>query len=291
MAVRHDDGGEPTMCAVDPLLLLHSAGHVPPGAVPLAARAVGMKAEAARLLADFAQGELAEARRTALRAELPERQRHLATGFDLRAAELAAERAALDKETAAEDLAVVKAAQGALVAERAQALAALASEPDRVAASEVRFLAHALAIPPPESDASHRYDERVEDIAVRIAVAWERQRGATVQDVSKPELARDAGLPNWPGFDLLAVQPSGEIRRIEVKGRAGRDGIQMEANEWKQACHLGEQYWLYVVFDCATATPQLLRVRDPFNRLIANSRESASFAIAVSAIVEAAQEA
>ena len=110
-----------------------------------------------------------------------------------------------------------------------------------------------------------------------------------MQDVSKPDLARNAGLPNWPGFDLLATHPNGETRRIEVKGRAGRDAIHMEANEWKQACHLGDQYWLYVVFDCATATPELLRVRDPFHELVANAKESASFAIAASAIVEAAQ--
>ena len=87
---------------------------------------------------------------------------------------------------------------------------------------------------------------------MRIATAWERERGATVQDVSKPDLARDAGLSNWPGFDLLATQPDGRTRRIEVKGRAGRDAIHMETNEWKQACHWEQDYWLYVVFDCAT---------------------------------------
>ena len=290
VAVRHDDGGEPTMCAVEPLLLLHSAPHIPPGAVPLAARAAGMTAEAARLLAEFAEGELAEQRRAALRTELPDRERRLATGFDLRAAELAAQRAALDKEKAAEEWATVKAAQGDLLAERAEALEALASEPERVVADDVRFVAHALAVPPPEDDERQRYDERVEDIAVRIAVAWERERGATVQDVSKPELARDAGLQNWPGFDLLATHPNGRTRRIEVKGRAGRGAIQMEGNERKQACNLGEQYWLYVVFDCATATPELMRVQDPFNTLIASPLQSVAFSISAAAVAEAAQK-
>ena len=290
VAVRHNEDGEPTMSAVEPLLLLHSAPHVPPGAIPLAARATGMKAEAARLLADFAQGELADERRGILRSELPERQQRLATGFDLRAAELAMQRSALAKDAANEDLAVVKAAQADLLAERTDALAALASEPARVAAGEVRFIAHALAVPPPADDDVHRYDERVEDIAVRIATTWERERGATVQDVSKPELARNAGLPNWPGFDLLATQPNGETRRIEVKGRAGRDAIEMELNEWKQAMHLGDQYWLYVVLDCATATPELARVQDPFKRLLATGRQSTSFTIAASAIMEAASD-
>ena len=195
----------------------------------------------------------------------------------------------MGRNAAAEDLANVKAAQGDLLAERAEALQAIASEPQRVSAGEVRFIAHALAIPPPEGDDSH-YDERVEDIAVRVAAAWERERGAIVQDVSKPDLARNAGLLNWPGFDLLASHPDGETRRIEVKGRAGRDGIHMENNEWTQACHLGDQYWLYVVFNCATATPELVRVRDPFHRLLACATGKAAFAITASAIAEAAGE-
>ena len=289
VAVRHDEDGEPAMCAVEPLLLLHGAPQVPPGAVPLAARATAMRAEAARLLADFAESELAEARRSALRTELPARTHRLAAGFDLRGAELAKQRAAMDKEADAEDLAIVKAAQRELIAERADTLATLASEPERVTAGEARFITHALAVPPPDGDES-RYDERVEDIAVRIATAWERERGATVQDVSKPELARDAGLPNWPGFDLLATHPNGEIRRIEVKGRAGRDGVQMEVNEMKQASHFGEHYWLYVVFNCATSAPELARVQDPFNELFARQVGSAAFRIPVSAITAAAHD-
>ena len=289
IAVRHNAEGEPIMCPVEPLLLLHSAPDVPPGAVPLAARAVGMTADAARFLAQVAQDELAEERRIALRAELPERQRQAGAGFDLRAAELAAQRQALGKDADAEHLATVKEAQRDLLTERADALQALASEPDRIVAGEVQFVAHALAVPPPGGDDAQRYDERVEDIAVRIAIAWEREGGATVQDVSKPALARNASLPNWPGFDLMATQPDGQLRRIEVKGRAGRDGIHMEANEWTQACHLGKDYWLYVVFDCATATPKLLRVQNPFHKLVVSRQESAVFAIAASAVVEAAE--
>lgn len=29
-----------------------------------------------------------------------------------------------------------------------------------------------------------------------------------------------------------------------------------------------DRYWLYVVFDCATPQPQLLRVQDPFGKLL-----------------------
>ena len=63
----------------------------------------------------------------------------------------------------------------------------------------------------------------------------------------------------------------------------------MEANEWKQACHLGERYWLYVVFDCATPAPRLLRVRDPFATLLANRRDTAAYTISAAALREAAE--
>ena len=103
------------------------------------------------------------------------------------------------------------------------------------------------------------------------------------------ELARLAGLPDWPGFDLLSSRGEDEARCIEVKGRAGGGAIQMEANEWKQACHLGERYWLYVVFDCATPAPRLLRVRDPFAKLLAGRRDTAAYAISAAALQEAAE--
>ena len=46
------------------------------------------------------------------------------------------------------------------------------------------------------------FDADVEKVAMVIAAEWERNRGAAVKDVSRPPLARDAGLGNYPGFDL-----------------------------------------------------------------------------------------
>ena len=43
----------------------------------------------------------------------------------------------------------------------------------------------------------------------------------------------------------------------------------LEENGFRAACNLGTDYWLYVVLDCATSAPQLVRVRDPFTRLVA----------------------
>ena len=53
----------------------------------------------------------------------------------------------------------------------------------------------------------------------------------------------------------------------------------MEDNEWKQANHLGDEYWLYVVLDCATPNPRLFRVRDPFRTFVAGKRINAQYAI------------
>ena len=294
LALRQEADSEPVESAIEPLLLLHSGAQIAPGAVPLASRGVDMRADADRFLNRLAETQIAEERRNALCTELPERRRLLAAGFDLQAAELAARRTRLAQALAknddadADDLDAVKQAQRTLAAERTEAFAALEAAPERIAPGEVRFLLHALAVPVAASDETQRYDERIEEIAVRIASAWERQRGTRVQDVSKPALSRAAGLSNWPGFDLLCTSPNGGQRRIEVKGRAGQSAVQMEANEWKQACHLGESYWLYVVFDCATPSPQLVRVRDPFRRLLANSRETEAYSIPAKLLIEAA---
>ena len=73
-----------------------------------------------------------------------------------------------------------------------------------------------------------------------------------------------------PRSGVLRVTDEYLAALIEVKGRASDGAIQMDANERKQACHLGERYWLYAVFDCATPAPRLLRVQNPFAKLLAS---------------------
>jgi hypothetical protein len=66
------------------------------------------------------------------------------------------------------------------------------------------------------------------------------------------------------------VQPShadgseeaGETRFIEVKGRAGIGDIALTANEYKTAQSLGDDYWLYVVFNSASK-PQVIPIQNP----------------------------
>ena len=52
---------------------------------------------------------------------------------------------------------------------------------------------------------------------------------------------------------------------------------------------VGDSYWLYVVFDCATPSPHLVRVRNPFRRLLANSRETEAYSIPAKLLTEAAE--
>ena len=175
------------------------------------------------------------------------------------------------------------------------------SEAENVHVGEVELLAHALIVPAQDSEVIEQYDADVERIAVDVATAYEERFGAVVDDVSTPELARRAGLSDWPGFDLRSRRPAGlgadvtnfdgEERAIEVKGRAGTGTIEMSENEWAKACNLRDRYWLYVVFDCATPRPRLIRVRDPFARLIMRGRESIAYTVTPSVLLEAAEEA
>jgi len=71
------------------------------------------------------------------------------------------------------------------------------------------------------------------------------------------------------GFDLIArlfdpQRPEQVVtmRYIEVKGRSMIAEVALTNNEYKTAERLGEDYWLYVVYNCATQ-PELHIVRDP----------------------------
>ena len=65
----------------------------------------------------------------------------------------------------------------------------------------------------------------------------------------------------------------------------------MEADEWKQACPPGGRYRLCVVFDCAPPAPRLLRVQDPFGKLLARSRGCSGHTLSAGSLIEAAEQA
>ncbi len=295
IGLRQSSDGNVVESPVERLLVLREADGFAPGRVTLAAAARSLLSDAERFAReDILESLLQQYQRRRFAAQ-PARIDFVKRGFDYDAAELAAARSRLTEmarsgdSKANERLSEVKARQRRQAALRARRLAELRAESDRVRAGQVEFLVHALVVPARDSEDAERYDADVESIAVEVAVNFEESSDADVKDVSKPELARRGGLPDWPGFDLLSVRTDGERRRIEVKGRAGTGSVEMKHNEWANACIHREEYWLYVVFDCATPRPRLMRVRDPFTRLLARDRESVAHVITPGVVLEAAE--
>ena len=281
---------------VERLLLLRCAEDFAPSRVPLAGRARGMINAAAEYAAEEVAERLAGTHRKRLTAYLPSRVEFVSRGFDFQAAELAALRARLTAQDrdgvrhAQSELTRVKERQRNLTASRTRRLAELHEEADSVHSGKVEFLLHALIIPADDPKEMERHDAEVEAVAVRVATAFEEGSGAEVKDVSRPAYARRAELPDWPGFDLLSIRAAGERRCIEVKGRAGSGSVEVSDNEWAKACNLRNEYWLYAVYDCATPRPRLLRVQDPFAKLLMHARDSLlTHTVTPNAVVAAAE--
>ena len=88
--------------------------------------------------------------------------------------------------------------------------------------------------------------DAVEEAAMAYAMAKEQERGWQVEDIHDEDR----------GYDLVSHSPTGQIRYVEVKGRAGVGDVELSQNEWLKAQQLGDDYWLYVVsnaIDCAGA--------------------------------------
>ncbi len=288
VVLRQDEDGSVSRVSPDAFAFLQNASHVPPGAVPLAAIAARLRRGAASRLEEEAERLVSE-RRAALEAELPGRRKRVGINFNLRLAELAKRRGTLSKDerTGPDEMEKVVRDQRELAEQRTLALRDLDAAPGRVVPGAVRFLAHALVLPATGDEEREAFDADVEKVAMAVATEWERSRGAEVKDVSTAPLAREAGLPDHPGFDLLAEDADGGNRLIEVKGRTGRAGVWMEENEYRAACNLGTDYWLYVVLDCASSVPHLSRVRDPFAKLLMS--KTTRMRISVSEVESAAE--
>jgi len=120
------------------------------------------------------------------------------------------------------------------------------------------LIGRALILPLPEEpkDGGLRKDKEIEAIAMTVAMEYERKCARNPSDVSAENL----------GFDIRSQDESGELRYIEVKGRAGVGSIWLTPNEWHMAQRFGSDYWLYIVAN-ATSRPQLHLVQDPAKNL------------------------
>ena len=295
IGLRQDGDGVIEPCPLEHLLLLRGAPNVAPGSVPLARMAHGLTAAAREWVDGDALARLVDEHRARIERSLPERLDWIARGCDHRTAELIARRQHVGRKArggdagAAASLAKIKDEQRRLAADKDRRLRQVRMEPSFVVAGDCEIVAHALVLPTADTEERRRHDTQVEEIAMQIAQAHEEASGATVHDVSRPERARRAGLGDWPGFDLLSVIPAGARRAIEVKGRAGTGDVELSENEWAKACNLRDGYWLYAVYDCATPRPRLVRVRDPFAKLLAKSRVFSAYSIPASSVQAVAE--
>ena len=145
-----------------------------------------------------------------------------------------------------------------LPTKRREAEANLIEEIENTQLGPIAIYVRAFVTKPPTEEIPTKTLRDAEAIAVNTVIKYERDRGAEVKDVSDPSLKK--------GFDLQSRHPNGEVRYIEVKGRTGITGVELTANEWRQAANHGDRYWLYVVYHCDTE-PQLHRCQDPFKTL------------------------
>jgi superfamily II DNA or RNA helicase len=280
VGMRQDRDGAVTVCPIEQVLLLRDGGGMPGEAVPLIAVAEANGAAAQAFASATLAHERAEAQRERLRATLPQREQFVRQGYSFQEAELAEARRRVSPAARAGDphargeLTRILERQMSLAARRDEALAVLRREPELIEPAEVLFLAHALVLPSRDPADQLRQDAEVEAIAVQVARAHEEALRAVVHDVSTAPLAVAAGLAEHPGFDLRSRRLDGSERAIEVKGRASTGDVEMTENEYIQACNLGDRYWLYVVFDCASVHPRLVRVQNPFQKLIARAKGS-----------------
>ncbi len=274
VGVRQSEGADISLCPVEHLLLLRGGHGLPPEAQRLAVAAARQRDQAQAYLSERVCRTMAVERRTRMLALLPEREMFVARGYDYQEADLAAARAKLNPKAragntaAAAELSRVKTQQRELGDRRDRAIAIIRREPELLVPGDVHFVAHALVVPSADQADLERLDAHVEQIAMDLTRAFEEASGATVRFVHTPELARAAGLPENPGFDILSVRPGGERRCIEAKGRATTGEIEVTDNEWARACNLRQEYWLYVAYHCASPSPRMVRVQDPFDKLL-----------------------
>jgi len=129
--------------------------------------------------------------------------------------------------------------------------------------SNIQHIGSAWVLPHPErktpTGKKMVRDPEIEKIAVKAVTEYEEARGWKVESVEDENR----------GFDLISrkLHPEDpktaiEVRFIEVKGRSHIGEIGLTTNEYKTAERLKKDFWLYVVFNCAT-DPEIHIIQDP----------------------------
>lgn len=276
IAVRQHEDGTLTVCPVEEFLLLEPrTGGMPLDAQRLAISAQGHIDEARAFMVGTVAKDLAQKHRDRLNGDLASRVEFLRQGFFYEEKELVERRLIWSKRRrdghtlAEQEITRIRDLQRAGEMRLQNAEEAILREPALIGVGPVEFLAHVLVRPASSDEESMRYDAEVERVAMDLVIAHERALGARIHEVHTPELALKAGLNTpHPGFDVLSYRPDNARRCIEIKGRARSGNIHISTNEWAAAANRREEYWLYVVFDCASSSPRIVIVQDPFGKLI-----------------------
>lgn len=138
------------------------------------------------------------------------------------------------------------------------------SQERQCAVGDIQHLGRAWVLLHPEREspgiAPMVSDPEIERIAVQAVIAHEETEGRVVESVEQDNR----------GFDLISRKPHPEdaataidVRFIEVKGRSHKGEIALTSNEYRTAQRLANDYWLYVVFHCATPNPNINILRNP----------------------------
>jgi len=281
VAVKQFDGAEMEICPVEQLLTLKDGQGIPSSAQRLALAAKNEREHACAYIIENVARKQAIEHKQAMISSLPDRENFVLRGFDFQETELAfarvghSQKARTGNKRAEHALEEIKQQQRLMHTRREDIIRVLRREPELIGPGAVTFIAHALVVPSADPLDIKEQRANVEALAMHIAQAYEEAEGATVIDVHTPALARKANLPPHPGFDLLSTRPGQESRGIEVKGRAATTEVEIYDNEWAKACNMRGRYWLYVVYDCVTPKPRLVRVQDPFGKLLARQFSTA----------------
>jgi hypothetical protein len=109
----------------------------------------------------------------------------------------------------------------------------------------------------PQHGVPMRRDDEVEQIAMTASMGYERSRNWTPHDVSR----------EGEHHDVRSESPTGEIRFIEVKGRAQSGAIVLAAPEVEKLRQLGDRAFLYIVTHCKDQRPRLCIIQNPMAKL------------------------
>ncbi|WP_168714679.1 DUF3883 domain-containing protein [Streptomyces sp. A0592] len=115
---------------------------------------------------------------------------------------------------------------------------------------------------------------KVEQIAMALAVEYEQSQGRQVTDVSSNWGDLGSEVRDWLAqrhqdvnrltCDLVSRHPDGSLARlIEVKGRGGPTSVSLVDRQHSAMLGCGEDWWLYVALECRTPQPRLIVVNRP----------------------------